>query len=116
MVLQTNSPQEATEMLTKTRTTIIALIAASSFAAASVVPAVSQAKPIDPNRGVTTKLALQKQVVKEMCSETLGSLNEDLQNLEKAHKEQNAKEIEKWRASANGDYQFGYEMGCGFAR
>jgi hypothetical protein len=44
MVLQTNSPKEAKEMLTKTRTTLIALVASASFATAAVVPAVSQAR------------------------------------------------------------------------
>jgi hypothetical protein len=45
MVLQTNTAhQEATEMLTKTRTIIITLIAAASFAVAALVPAVSQAQ------------------------------------------------------------------------
>jgi hypothetical protein len=48
MVLQTNSPKEAKEMLTKTRTTLIALVASASFATATVVPAVSQAQPIGP--------------------------------------------------------------------
>jgi hypothetical protein len=48
MVLQTNFAQEANEMLSKTRTTIIALVATTSFAIAAVAPAVSQAraKPI----------------------------------------------------------------------
>jgi hypothetical protein len=46
MVLQTNSPKEANEMLTKTRTALIALVASVSFAAASTVPAVSSARPI----------------------------------------------------------------------
>jgi hypothetical protein len=44
MVLQTNSPKEANEMLTKTRTAIIALVAAGSFATATVAPTVAQAK------------------------------------------------------------------------
>jgi len=41
-------------MLSKTRTTIIALVASASFATAAVAPAVSQAKPISPG----TKAAL----------------------------------------------------------
>src|SRR5271154_7000263 len=44
MVLQTNSPEEAIKMLIKTRTAIIPLIAAGSFATATVGPAVSQAQ------------------------------------------------------------------------
>jgi hypothetical protein len=44
MVLQTNSPKEATKMNTKIRTAIITLIAAGGFATATVAPAVSQAQ------------------------------------------------------------------------
>jgi hypothetical protein len=39
-------------MLTKTRTTIIALVASASFATAAVAPAVSQARPKPPSGGV----------------------------------------------------------------
>jgi hypothetical protein len=52
MVLQTNSPKEANKMLTKTRTTLIALVASASFATAAGVPAVSQARPKPPSPGV----------------------------------------------------------------
>jgi hypothetical protein len=47
MVLQTNfALQEATQMLTtKTRTIIATVVASVSFAATTVVPAVSQARP-----------------------------------------------------------------------
>jgi hypothetical protein len=38
-------PEEAHQMLTKTRTTLITLIAACSFATATIAPAVSQAEP-----------------------------------------------------------------------
>ncbi len=52
MVLQTNSLQEANEMLSaRTRSTIVALIASLSFAAATVAPAVSQAQPDWPALG-----------------------------------------------------------------
>jgi hypothetical protein len=54
MVLQTNSPQEADEMLTKTRTTIIALIASASFAPAAIAPAVSSAQKIDTGSHAAT--------------------------------------------------------------
>jgi hypothetical protein len=44
MVLQTNPPEEAPEMLsTKIRTAVITLIAACSFGTATIAPAVSQA-------------------------------------------------------------------------
>jgi hypothetical protein len=49
MVLQTNSPREAKEMLsTKTRNIIIAGLASLSFAATTAAPAVSQAQAISP--------------------------------------------------------------------
>ena len=54
MVLQTNSPQEAKEMLTKTRATIIALIASASFASATIAPAVSSAQKLDPGTHAAT--------------------------------------------------------------
>jgi hypothetical protein len=44
MVLQTNSPQEANEMLTKTRSIFITLLASASIASA-IAPAISQAEP-----------------------------------------------------------------------
>ena len=115
MVLQTNSPQEATEMLTKTRTTIIALIAASSFAAASVVPAVSQAKPIDPYRTVTTKLAVKKQVVGGVCGGLGQRYEEFLKQLDLAHREEDADGIKHAREKANEYLGAGYELGCAFA-
>jgi hypothetical protein len=48
MVSQTNFAEEANEMLTKTRTTLIALVASVSFAGATVAPAVSQARSVTP--------------------------------------------------------------------
>jgi flagellar motility protein MotE (MotC chaperone) len=116
MVLQTNlAHQEAQQMLSsKFRTAAVALIAASSFAATSAVPAVSQAKPINPYRSVTTKAAVNKKVTSG-CAEAREYLNEALQNLENAHKEENKENIEKYRGIANLEYEFGFEMGCGFA-
>ena len=43
-------------MLTKTRTTIIALVASASFATAAVVPAVSQARPKPISAGAKAAL------------------------------------------------------------
>jgi hypothetical protein len=100
----------------KIRTTVIALVAASGFAAASVVPAVSQAARKDPYRSAQAKQAASKQVVGGLCSETVESLNENLRNLDKAHKEGNTKAMEKFRENANADYKFGYELGCGFTK
>jgi hypothetical protein len=98
----------------KIRTAAVALIAASSFAATSFVPAVSQAKPINPYRSVTTKAAVNKQVTAG-CAEAREYLNEALHNLESAHKEENKEKIDKYRGIANLEYEFGFEMGCGFA-
>jgi hypothetical protein len=99
----------------KIRTTIIALVAASSFAATSVVPAVSQAKPINPYRSVTTKRAVKKQVVGGVCG-TLGQrYNESLKQLDKAHREEDADGIKREREKANEYFAAGYELGCGFA-
>jgi hypothetical protein len=36
--------------------------------------------------------------------------------VDKAHKEGNTKAMEKFRESANADYKFGYELGCGFTK
>ena len=102
-------------MNTKIRNSIIALVTASSFAATSVVPAVSQAAPINPYRGVTTKLAVKKQVVGGLCG-TLGQrYNESLRQLEKAHREEDAEGIKKERERANEYLGAGYELGCAFA-
>jgi hypothetical protein len=116
MVVQTNSPQEAKEMpSTRIRSTVIALIAASSFAAASMVPAVSRAKPINPYRGATTKIATKKQVVGGVCG-TLGQrYKESLKQLEKAHSEEDPSGIKREREKANEYFAAGYELGCGFA-
>jgi hypothetical protein len=117
MVLQTNSPQEARKMLnSKIRTTVITLVAAASFAATSAVPAVSQAKPINPYRGATTKAATNKQVVGGVCG-TLGQrYKESLKQLEKAHKEENPEGIKQEREKANEYFAAGFELGCGYAQ
>jgi hypothetical protein len=99
---------------TKIRTAIVTLVAASSIAATSVAPAVSQAKPINPYRSVSTKYAVNKKVTAG-CAEARENLNEALHNLEKAHKEENKEAIDKYRNIANLQYEFGFEMGCGFA-
>ena len=115
MVLQTNSPQEATEMLTKTRTTIIALITASSFAAASVVPAISQAKPINPYQTASAKRAVNKQVVGGVCGGLGQRYGEFVKQLEIAHSEEDAEGIKHAREKANEYLAAGYELGCAFA-
>ena len=100
---------------TKIRTTIIALVAASSFAATSVVPAVSQAKPINPYRGATTKLAVKKQVVGGVCGDLAQRYKESVRQLETAHNEEDATGIKQEREKANEYLGAGYELGCAFA-
>jgi hypothetical protein len=57
MVTQTNSPQEANEMLTKTRTIIIALAASASFAAAGpLTPVASATKNVGTYQKTVGKL------------------------------------------------------------
>jgi hypothetical protein len=56
MVLQTNFAEEAHQMLTKTRTTIIALVASASFGVASVAPAVSQAQDNSSSNSVSASM------------------------------------------------------------
>ena len=102
-------------MLTKTRTTIITLIATSSFAAASVVPAVSQAKPIDPYRTASTKQAVKKQVVGGVCGGLGKRYEEFVKQLEIAHSEEDAEGIKHAREKANEYLAAGYELGCAFA-
>lgn len=102
-------------MSRKIRNIAIAVVAASSFAATSAVPAVSQAKPINPYRGVSTKQATKKQVVGGLCG-TLGQrYNESLRQLEKAHREEDPDAVKRERELANEYLGAGYEFGCGFA-
>src|ERR1700694_2138854 len=115
MVLQTNSPQEATEMLTKTRTTIIALIAASSFAGASVGRGVSAGDTINHYRTATTKEAVKKQVVGGVCGGLGQRYEEFVKQLDLAHREEDAEGIKHAREKANEYLAAGYELGCGFA-
>jgi hypothetical protein len=117
MVLQANlAHQEAHEMLSsKTRTAIVALIAASSFATMAVVPAASQAAKINPARNAAAKQAAHKQAISGVCTELREMLNEDLQRLDAAHRAGNTAEATQERERANDAYKTGYEGGCGFA-
>ncbi|HWF32169.1 MAG TPA: hypothetical protein VG188_06405 [Solirubrobacteraceae bacterium] len=98
----------------KIRSTAVVLIAASSFIATSALPA-AQAKPINPHRSVTTKYAVNKQVVSGPCHELTEMLNESLCELDKAHREGNDAQVKVQREQANNEYATGYENGCGFA-
>jgi hypothetical protein len=116
MVLQTNFSHRRPEMLsTRIRTTVIALVAASSFAATSVVPAVSQAKPINPYRNAQAKKAASKQVVGGVCGSLGQRYKESLRQLETAHNEEDAAGIKYEREKANEYLGAGYELGCAFA-
>ena len=99
---------------TKIRSTAVALAAASGLLAASALPA-AQAKPINPHRSVTTKYAVNKQVVSGPCHELMEMLNESLRELDRAHKAGNDQQVKAQREQANNEYQTGYENGCGFA-
>jgi hypothetical protein len=116
MALQANlAHQEAHRMRSsKIRTAAVALIAASSFAATSLVPTVSQAAKINPARQAAAKRAVQKQVVSGVCQELREMLNEDLQRLDAAHRAGNTEEATRERERANDAYKTGYEGGCGF--
>ncbi|HXP37984.1 MAG TPA: hypothetical protein VN817_09485 [Solirubrobacteraceae bacterium] len=98
----------------KIRSTAVVLVAASSFIATSALPA-AQAKPINPHRSVTTKYAVNKQVVSGPCHELMEMLNESLRELDKAHREGNDALVKVQREQANNEYATGYENGCGFA-
>jgi hypothetical protein len=65
MVVQTNPPIGGNEMLSKTRTTIVTLVAAFSFAGASLVPTVAQAKLSGPRTGDDRGPAKQPPWVKQ---------------------------------------------------
>lgn len=98
----------------KLRSTAVVFVAASSLIATSALPA-AQAKPINPHRSVTTKYAVNKQVVSGPCHELTEMLNESLRELDKAHREGNEAQVKVQREQANNEYQTGYENGCGFA-
>jgi hypothetical protein len=99
----------------KIRTAAVTLLATAGLAGVSAMPAVSQAKPINPYRSVTTKQAVKKQVVNSHCSELREMLNESLRELDKAHREGNDEGVKTQREQANTEYLIGYENGCGFA-
>jgi hypothetical protein len=98
----------------KLRSAAVVFVAASSFIATSALPA-AQAKPINPHRSVTTKYAINKQVVNGPCHELMEMLNESRRELDKAHREGNEAGVKAQREQANNEYMTGYENGCGFA-
>ena len=101
-------------LITKTRTTIIALVAAFSFAAASMVPTVAQARKYVYERAKQS--ALDNAVVAgPACDNLRVGYNFDLAELEKAHARKDDFGIKFWRNEANGDYNQAYGMGCGWA-
>ena len=100
---------------TQIRTTVIALVAASSFAATSAVPTVSQAAKINPYRNAQAKQAASKQVVGGVCGDLAQRYKESVRQLETAHNEEDATGIKQEREKANEYLGAGYELGCAFA-
>ena len=76
--------------ITKIRTTLIALVAASTFAGASVVPAVSQAQRHS-----------DQFTHEEICNARYDSFGEAIRNLRTAQEEGNDADAKYWRERAN---------------
>ena len=89
---------------TKTRTTIVALVASLSFAATTVAPAVSQARPKSP----TTKKVTLRQVCNGLA-DPMHNAEEEARNYEKAGDTKNAEA--SW-AAANVYFEVWGDNGC----
>ena len=102
MFLQTNFAKEAEEMLTtRTRSIIITGLASLSFAATTVAPAVSQARPVSP----TTKTS-------PACASIWASFQEKIAKAEKLEKEGKTKQAEAaWSAAGRALSSFN-DAGC----
>jgi hypothetical protein len=96
---------------TKIRTTIVALVASASFAAATVVPTVSQARP---NNGAYAKssAAMTSKMHGDLC-EYLGETFEAEVGL--AVHAKTTKESNEHLKHAEGDIQAAQENGCAWA-
>jgi hypothetical protein len=90
---------------TKTRTTIVALIASLSFAGATIAPAVSQA---------TYKINGGKKASQE-CEMLTEWINQDIQNMEKYRAEGNQEMVNYYRGIIADEFNEGYAAGCAFA-
>jgi hypothetical protein len=105
MVLQTNFAQEANEMFsTKTRTTIVALVASLSFAATTVAPAVSQAR----SKTVSTKPS----ALREACNSLAGSMLNAEAEARNYEKKGDTKNAEAQWAAANMIFELYTNTGC----
>jgi hypothetical protein len=89
---------------TRTRTTILALVASASFAASTVAPAVSQARP----KTVTTK----KVTAKEACDALAGSVLRAEGEAKKYEKKGETKNAEASWTAANLYFDLWAEQGC----
>jgi hypothetical protein len=89
---------------TRTRTTIIALVASLSFAASTVAPAVSQARPKSP----TTK----KVSAREACDAVAGSMLNAEAEAKKYEKAGKTADAEAEWAAANLYFDIWSEQGC----
>ena len=103
MVLQTNFAKEAKEMLTtRTRSIIIAGLASLSFAATTVAPAISQAKPLKP--GAKADAAT--------CTALWGGYLKGVEKAEKLEKEGKTKQAEAAWAAAGTTLSVFADLGC----
>jgi hypothetical protein len=89
---------------TRTRTTIVALVASASFAVSTVAPAVSQARP----KTVTTKSVSAKEACDALAS-TILKQEQEAKNYEKKGDTKNAEA--SW-AAANLYFDVWAEQGC----
>ena len=99
---------------TKTRTTIITVVAAFSFGGASLVPAVARAKTNNGKSG-TNERAKMKQAIKEhaeMCERTENNFNE---YGAKAKAATDPKVAVAWYDSAFQEEEYAKEHGCAWA-
>lgn len=88
----------------KTRTTILALVASASFAATTVAPAVSQARP----KTTTIKRVTQRQA----CSEFVASMNLAEESARMYEKAGDTEDAEASWAMANAYFQNWQGNGC----
>jgi hypothetical protein len=89
-------------LTTRTRSIIIAGLASLSFAATTVAPAISQAKPLKPGA----------QADAATCTALWGGFQKEVANAEKLEKEGKTKQAEKaWAAASTTLGVFG-DLGC----
>jgi hypothetical protein len=103
MVLQTNFAEEAHQMLTKTRTIIITLVASVSFGVASVAPAVSKAEDSSSNSVSASMCQSRKDMAQhdiEEAAEAVGRGDYEAAAFWSESASEDAQEAKKWCAEA----------------